>query len=52
MDITFAEEALGAEGGPGSCREDSHSLEMLYAWLQYRRLWDVLHTGMNGEVAP
>lgn len=50
-DITFAEGILGTEGGPGGGREDSHSLEMLYAWLQYHRFWGVLHAGVKGKVA-
>jgi len=50
-DVIFAEEALGAKGGPGSGREDSHSLEMLCAQLQYCRVWVVLHTRVQGGVA-
>lgn len=50
MDVTFAEGTLGAEGGAGAGREDSHSLEMLYAQLQFLRLRGILHTGVKGGV--
>lgn len=50
-DITFAEGILGSEGGHGGGREDSHSLEMLYARLQYPRFLGILHAGVKGEVA-